>query len=207
MRLKVYILAVLTLAMILAPFAQEIRADSAQSKEYQVKAAFLYNFTKFVDWPEEKRGDVNEPITIGIIGKDSFGKAFEPLKGKKAKCRSVAIKRFEGFKKKSGKKDKPEPDEKIEAIRKCHLLFICPSEQGNIKEIIKSIKGHCVLTVGDIDGFLEAGGIIKFTVEENKVRFEINNTAAKRTKLKISSQLLRLAKRVVEEKKSRKTKS
>jgi hypothetical protein len=194
-------LAVFALALLLAPFAQAVRADSARSREYQVKAAFLYNFIKFAGWPEEKLGDGNEPIIIGIIGKDPFRDSFKPLEDKQVKGKNVVIKRFRGFEepKESDKKDKSVPNEKIEAIRKCHLLFICSSEQANLKEIVHSVKEHSVLTVGDVDGFLEGGGIINLLMEEHKLRFEVNCCAAKTEKLEIRSKLLRLAKRVVEE--------
>jgi hypothetical protein len=193
------------LALFVAPTAIKARAESAQSREYQIKAAFLYNFIKFVDWPEEKFPDSNEPIIIGIIGNDLFGDAFEPIKDKKAKGSSVIIKRFKSFEelKKSTEKDKPESDQKIEVLTKCHLLFICSSEQKNLKEIINTVRDHSVLTVGETEGFLEAGGIINCFVEEKKIRFEINITAAERAKLEIRSNLLRLAKRIVEEKATR----
>ena len=187
------------MALFMGPKAQ---ADPATSLEYQVKAAFLYNFLQFVDWPEEKSADSNEPITIGIIGKDPFGDAFGSIKDKKVKGgRGVIIKRFKSFEdlKKSTEKDKPESDQETETLTKCHLLFICSSEQKNLKEIIDLLKDHSVLTVADMQGFLESGGIVNFVIEENKVGFEINIAAAEHAKLKIRSQLLRLAKRIVEE--------
>jgi len=191
------------------PIAAQARADSSSSREYQIKAAFLYNFIKFVDWPQEKVPDSNEPITIGILGKDPFGNAFEPIKDKQVKSRKIVIKRFKNFEelKKSNEKDKTELGREIEALRKCHLLFVCSSEKEILGEIIKALKGSPVLTVGETDDFLEAGGIIKFVIEEKKVRFEINITASKRAKLKIRSQLLRLAKKMVKEKPSKGAKS
>jgi hypothetical protein len=209
MRSKAYILIVLALVLFVAPIAAKAQTDSTQSREYQIKAAFLYNFIKFVDWPKEKIADSNEPITIGIIGKDPFGNAFEPLKAKKVKGRSVVIKRFESFKelKKSSEKDKTELSRQIESLKKCHLLFICSSEKENSGKIIEALKGSSVLTVGETAGFLKAGGIINFVMEEKKVRFEINVTAAKQAKLKIRSKLLRLAKRVIEEEPSEEAKN
>jgi len=174
-------------------------AESESSREYQIKAAFLYNFIKFVDWPEEKTTDSNEPTIIGIIGKDPFGDAFEPVKDKPVKDRKIVINRFKGLEE---LKESPEKHPQIEAIRKCHLLFICRSEKQKFKETIDLVKDRSVLTVADSEGFLESGGIINFTMEEKKVCFEINVTAAKRAKLEIRSQLLKLAKRIVEEKPS-----
>ncbi|PKL47515.1 MAG: hypothetical protein CVV39_05620 [Planctomycetes bacterium HGW-Planctomycetes-1] len=194
MKIKIYIFVCLFLALFTAPKAQ---ADSASSREYQVKAAFLYNFIMFVDWPEEKMPAVNEPIIIGIIGEDPFGNAFDPVKDKQAKDRKVAVKRFKGLKdlKKSGE---AEFNQELEAIRKCHLLFICLSEEKVVKEITDLIKDSNILTVGDVPKFLEAGGgIINFVLEEQKVRFEIDANAAMLAGLKIRSQLLRLATRVI----------
>lgn len=195
---------VLVLALFVTPFVPKARADSTVSREYQVKAAFLYNFMNFVDWPEEKSSDSNEPIIVGIIGSDPFGGAFEPVKNKKVKGKNVVIRRFEGLKE---QKESDENDQEIEAIRECHVLFICRSEEKKLKKTINLVKENNVLTVSDIEGFPEAGGIINFVMEDQKVRFEINVTAAKRAKVKIRSQLLRLAKRVVEEEPSDEAKS
>lgn len=201
MRIKAYNPIVLVLALFTVAIAIGAQTDSASSREYQVKAAFLYNFIKFVDWPEEETANTNELITIGIIGKDPFGNAFEPIKDKPVKGRKVVVKWFKGLEEleKSSQKDKSQEHPQIEAIRKCHLLFICPSEKERFKEIINSLKDNSVLTVADTQGFLESGGIINFVIEENKVNFEINVAAAEHAKLKIRSQLLRLAKRVVGE--------
>lgn len=209
MKTKARIFVVLALVLFVVPIVAQAQEESAPSREYQIKAAFLYNFIKFVDWPKEKTADSNEPIIIGIIGKDPFGNAFEPIKDKPVKGKKLIINWFKGFEepKKSGEKDKSKLQREIEALRKCHLLFICSSEKENFEEIIETLKGSSVLTVEETAGFLESGGIINFVMEEKKVRFEINNAAAKRAKLKIRSQLLRLAKRVVEEKPSHEAKN
>jgi hypothetical protein len=183
-------LIILALALIVS--ADTARAESGDSQEYKVKAAFLYNFIKFVDWPKEKVADSNS-ITVGIIGKSLFGKAFEPLKGKQAKDKKVIIKKFKGI------EESRQSIEQIEALRKCHVLFVCRSEEKHLNEIIKSVKGHNVLTVGDMEDFLESGGIINFLMENEKVCFEIDNAAAKRAKLDIRSKLLRLAKRTIDD--------
>jgi hypothetical protein len=201
-KIRFFALIVLSTVLFLVLNTPKARADSAKSKEYQIKAAFLYNFIKFVDWPEEKTSDSNEPIIIGIIGKDPFGRVFEPIKNKKVKNRIVVIKRFKSFEsiQKLGEHDKAEFDRNINYLRKCHLLFVCSSEKDKVKEVLALVKDHSVLTVADTKGFLESGGIINFLMEDKKVHFEINVTAAKKSKLKISSKLLRLAKRVVKEK-------
>lgn len=194
-----YIFAVLILVLLAGAIAPRLRAGSEPSQEYKVKAAFLYNFIKFVDWPKEEMGDANEPITIGIIGKDPFGNAFEPVKDKKVKERKVVIKRFKSIAelKELGERGKDELDKQSEAMKKCHLLFVCSSEKEYLKDIISAVRERPILTVADTTEFLQAGGIINFVMEEQKVRFEISAAAAERSKLKIRSQLLRLAKKVV----------
>jgi hypothetical protein len=207
MKIRAYNLIVLALVLFMAAIAPKAWADSTQTLEYQVKAAFIYNFIKFVDWPKEKVTDSNTPLTIGIIGQDPFKDAFGPLQEKEIKDRKVIIQRFEGFVEleKSGKKKKDQPHPKSQDIQKCHLLFICPSESERIADIIASVKDHSVLTVGEAKDFIESGGVINFIVEEQKVRFEINTAAAERAKLKIRSNLLRLAKRIVRENAVKKT--
>jgi hypothetical protein len=204
MRVKAYKLVVFALVLFIAATTPKAEAATVASSEYQVKAAFLYNFIKFIDWPEEKTADANEPIIIGIIGKDQFGAAFRPIKDRVVKGSKVIVRRFKGLEQleESGEMSGSEQHPQIDAIRKCHLLFICRSERTRLTKTINLVKGYSVLTVADIPEFLEAGGIIRFVMDEKKVRFEINVTAAKQAKLKVRSQLLRLAKRIVEEEQS-----
>jgi hypothetical protein len=246
---------------------------STQYKEYEVKAAFMYNFLKFVDWPAEKMASDGNQIIIGIIGQDPFGSAADILNDKKVEDREVVIKHFDGFQqlKEAVEKDKTELTNKIKALSKsqiiyrdndgkivitpadefdelkgitdtsarekkieelkkrgflladpskagdiktiidtiangqmetlkrCHLLFICASEKKTVNEIIDLVKDQGVLTVSDIREFLDAGGIVSFVIEDNKVRFDINLTASEKAGLRIRSQLLRLAKKVVKD--------
>ncbi len=200
---------VLILVLFGTPIPAGAESDSAPGREYQIKAAFLYNFIKFVDWPKEKMADSNEPIIIGIIGSKNFIKAFEPIIHKKIKNRNISIKYFKGYEKlkksQESQEDERQWNQKMESLKTCHVLMFCICYSVRIKDtsqIIKALKGSPVLTVGETAGFLEPGGIINFLMEDKKVRFEINVTAAKKNKLRISSKLLRLAKRVVEEKSS-----
>ena len=194
MKIRSYIF-LLTLFSLVFEAAPPVCANSEVSKEYQIKAAFLYNFIRFVDWPKEKLTD-EKAITIGIVGKNPFGKAFEPLKDKKARDKKVLVKQFPNVEvsKLSSKQ--------IQALRKCHVLFLCRSEAKHFRKIMQSVKGHSVLFVGDAENFLESGGMINFIKENEKVRFEINNKAAKEARLDIRSKLLRLAKRVIDAKAS-----
>ncbi len=177
------------------------QAAPEANREYQIKAAFLYNFVKFTDWPGESAADSNEPntvdsnepITIGIIGEDPFGNAFEPVKNERIKGRKIVLKRFKGL------EESKQSSEQIESVRKCHLLFVCRSQKEQLREIIDVVKDRPVLTVADMGGFLESGGMINFILEEKKVRFEINLAAARHAGLRINSRLLGLAKRVLRE--------
>ena len=171
----------------------------APSQEYRVKAAFLYNFMKFVDWPKEKMGDPNEPMSLGIVGKDPFGDAFDPVKDKKVKNRKIVIKRIRGISSlhEADDRRKAELERLVAAVRRCHIVFVCNSEQKHLAEILKSVGGYPVLTIGDCEGVLENGGIINFVMENQKVRFEVNATAARNAKIQIRSELLRLARRVI----------
>jgi YfiR/HmsC-like len=195
---KTEILSVLILVLVATRMVHAAEAGAETSREYQIKAAFLYNFVKFTDWPaadsnEPNAVDANAPIVIGIIGKDPFGRAFEPIKDKRIKGRKIVLKRFKGL---EGKQS----SEQVEGIRRCHVLFVCRSQKEQLAEIIEAVKDRPVLTVADMSGFLESGGMINFVMEQNKIRFEINLAAVRRARLRISSRLLRLAKRIVRQK-------
>lgn len=198
MKKKVYFAIVLVMVLGSVHVMLGAPAESETNREYQIKAAFLFNFFKFVDWPEEKTTNSNEPFTIGVIGTNPFGKSLEPIEEKEVKSRKVVIKHLGNLKEQEGSERK----DTIKALRKCHLLFISSSEKENLVTIIEALKGASVLTVGETAGFLESGGIINFLMEDKKVRFEINNFDAKQAGLTIRSKLLRLARRVIEEKTS-----
>jgi len=150
---------------------------AASAQEYQVKAAFLYNFAKFVDWPGEPAG-TGAPLVITVFGKDPFGPALENIVlGRTVNGRPLVIRRTS----------------RLEELLPCHILFISSSEKRRLAEILQALKSASVLTVSDMEEFLRLGGTVRFFVEENKVRFGINLEAARRTELKISSKLLSLA--------------
>ena len=205
MRIKAHIWVLLVLALLAVPIAAQAEDDLAREREYKIKAAFLYNFIKFVDWPEGKavNGDI---ITVGIIGKNPFGQAFDPVKDKKIKDRKLVVKQFPGLEQyKTKAEDKTKYKEEYyakykSALEKCHVLFISSSEKDYVKEITSLVKDSSLLTVSELKDFLNDQGVINLLMEEKKVRFRINVTAARQAKLKMRSQLLRLAKEVVEEK-------
>jgi YfiR/HmsC-like len=146
-------------------------------REYQVKAAFLYNFAKFIEWPSNGATDANSPFILGIVGDDPFGADLEQtVNGKVVNGHKLMIKRFK----------------RGEPLESCNILFISSSEQGRLNQILDSLKGSSVLTVGEAEYFTRSGGIINFILKDDRVRFEINLGAADRAHLKISSKLLKL---------------
>ena len=151
-------------------------AKASASREYRIKAAFLYNFAKFTVWPAAAFADAKAPLRLCLLGDDPFHGALAALEGRTVKNRPIVASRLEST-------DSPE---------KCHLLFVSASEHGRLGTILKSLRGMPVLVVGDIPGFARSGGTIRLETVENKVRFEINVGAAHHAKLKIDSRLLRL---------------
>lgn len=158
----------------------------APLNEYQIKAMFLCNFLRFVECSVWKDTNDNEPIVIGILGDNPFGDSLTLIANKKVRNRKLTIKCLGRFKK---IKDK-------DKLKECQLLFISSSEKLNLKEIFETIHGHCVLTISDMNGFIDSGGIINFIKDQKKIRFEINMTSAEKQSFYINSKLLRLAKRV-----------
>jgi len=156
-----------------------IRITHAQPSplEYQVKAAFLYQFFKFVEWPANAFDATRSTICIGVVDGGAMASALQSVEGKEAKGRRVVVKRFK----------------RLEDLEFCHILFISSGMEGRMTEILDQLKGTSTLTVSDIDGFAMRGGMINFITVENKIQFEINVDAAERAKLQISSHLLRLA--------------
>jgi hypothetical protein len=153
-------------------------AQTPRPSEYQLKAAFLYNFAKFTDWPPEALADDKAPFIIGVLGDNPFGNDLEQtVAGKKINDHPISVQTFHTA---------------AEAIH-CHILFISSSEKKRFSEIIQSLHGTAVLTVSETDRFIESGGMVNFVQESSKIRFQINDDAAKAAGLKISSKLLSLA--------------
>jgi len=171
----------LVVVELLAGCIAPARGQSPPS-EYEIKAAFLYNFAKFVDWPPEAFSGPHDPIVLGIVGEDPFGASLDAMVfGKTVNGRGLVVKRIS---------EGPE-------LRSCHILFISASHQKHLARILESLKGSGVLTVGEADRFTESGGAIRFVLDENRVRFEINLDVTARARLKLSSKLLALARRVI----------
>jgi hypothetical protein len=153
-------------------------AQTQRPSEYQLKAAFLYNFAKFIDWPPAALADDRSPFIIGVLGDNPFGNNLDQIvAGKTINGHSISVQFFNSA---------------AEAAR-CQILFISNSEKKHFPDIIKSLNGSAVLTVSETERFIESGGIVNFVQEDNRIRFQINADAARIVGLKISSKLLSLA--------------
>lgn len=157
-------------------------AQSQTASEYQVKAAFLYNFAKFVEWPPNSFSGAAAPLRICVLGRDPFGEELRNITREK----TVNGHRLE-------------VNQVIDLLhaRSCHIVFIASSEEERVKQIVEGLRGASVLTVGDAKGFAEQGGMINFVLDNDRVQFEVNRKAAEQAGLKISSKLLSVAKLVI----------
>jgi hypothetical protein len=158
------------------------RPQSDASKEYQIKAAFLFNFAEFVKWPSGSFGGPDAPFCIGILGDDPFGSALdETVQGESIDNHRLTVVRAS----------------RVEDLQNCQMIFVCRSEDGHIGEILSQLGSRPVLTVSEVENFARDGGDIDFYLSDGKVRFEINPEASRQCGLKISSQLMTLG-RIVE---------
>ena len=150
-------------------------AQDTKHTEYQIKSAFIYNFAKFVYWPDESN---DSTLTLYVIGEASFYAALDTIEGKIIRGKTLQIKHIKS----------------LRNIKDCDMLFITSAEKDNLENLINPIRGSSILTIGDTKGFAERGVMINLYIEEERVRFEINVEAASQAGLEISSQLLKLAK-------------
>ncbi len=152
-------------------------ADTPVSKEYQLKAAFLYNFTKFVEWPTGRFADATSPIVIGVLDRNPFGDELEKIvKGRTVNGRAIVIKLVTT----------------ANEAATVHLLFVPADEEPRLAAT-EVWKKAAVVSVGESDHFTVLGGTITFKPEADKIRFAINLESAEQAGLKISAQLLKLA--------------
>jgi len=164
------IIAVLTAAL-------PCRAD-APTREYQVKAAFIYNFTAFVQWPDSAFASKDSSFVVATIGTDSFDGALEQaMTGKSVAGHSIVVQHFS-----SG-----------DNMSSCQLLFVPASEDSSLNNLFAKLNSQPILTVGESEAFSSAGGAIRFFVEDKKMRFEIDPDSINSAGLKVSAKLMKLA--------------
>ena len=141
----------------------------------QVKAVFLFNFTQFVSWPSFALGANDSPFVIGVLGTDPFGAYLDKVvEGERVGNHPIVVQRYAD----------------VKEVKACHILFI---NQNRPADVIRDLGNQSILTVSDSDGFAYEGGMVRFYVENNRIRLQINEKAAKAAGLTISSKLLRLA--------------
>jgi hypothetical protein len=175
LRCAAALVAILSIVFCADPF---LRAQQPKASEFQVKAAYLYNFGRFVQWPDESGTDRTESFEICVLGADPFGQALDStLAGGTIGGKSVMAKRI----------SKPQD------VNSCRILFISSSEESHLKEDLAALDKTRVLTVSDIPRFSERGGMIGFILEGNRVRFDVNLDSAQGAGLTLSSELLRVA--------------
>ncbi len=149
--------------------------------EYQVKAAYLFNFLKFVEWPDDPAADPHGKWVIGFVGDSPIGDELTQLvEGKNVLGRDLQVKKFQA----------------ADNLRGCNILFISESEKKRLPSILAALRGSSVLTVADMDNFIGLGGMVQFVVEDARVRVTIDVGATGRARLRVSSKLLALARAV-----------
>src|SRR3989442_1967878 len=175
------VIVVLGMTMNWASTADAQAGDGSDSSEYLIKAGFIYNFAKFVEWPTATFAQPDSPIVIGVLGTDPFGNLIDRIvENKKIGARGLVVKRLKW-------------NADLKDLKECKILFVGSSEKERLDDLLQIVKSVPILTVGETPGFAERGGVIRFVVEDNRVRFEINVEAAHQADLTISSRLLTLA--------------
>jgi len=150
----------------------------ASFTEYQVKALFLFNFAKYVEWPAEAFASTTSPIVIGVVGDNKFGDQLKKaVDGKSIGGRPLLFRQIE----------------KDDEMAGCHIVFVSASETKRLPDILERLKAKPVLTVSEIERFVEQGGVIGFVKRQDRIRLEIDLDAAQRARLQLSSKLLSVA--------------
>jgi uncharacterized protein DUF4154 len=158
--------------------AGPLAAQTVRAAASDVQAVFLFNFAQFVEWPSDAFADAKAPLVIGILGDDPFGSVLdETVRGETVRGRPFKIRRYR----------------RLDDVKDCHILFIGRSEANRLEDILASVKERPILTVSNSDDFDSQGGIIRFIIEQSRIRLSIDLEAAQATRLTFSSKLLRSA--------------
>jgi hypothetical protein len=156
------------------------------TREYQVKAVFVFNFSQFAEWPSQSFANPESPAVIGILGKDPFGPYLaETIVGENLNKHPFVIQHFTN----------------VDDVSNCQILFINVDDKNKLKAILEKLKGKNILTISDANGFAKLGGIARLYTKDDKINIQINLEAAKEENINISSKLLKLAEIVKTDKK------
>jgi YfiR/HmsC-like len=168
----------LVLARLASPQLPSSPRSGTPSLEYQVKAAYLLNFTRYVEWPAEVFDTPGDPVTICVLGQDPFGSVLDAtLRGRRTQGRTASVRRIDAVAETSG----------------CHLVFVSRETWRNQPDLPRRLRAVGMLTVGESDEFAQQGGVIAFIIQNEAVRFVVNARARDRAGLRISSRMLSLA--------------
>jgi hypothetical protein len=155
-----------------------LRAQGSKPTDYDVKAAYLYNFGHFIEWPTNATAAKSDNFTVCVLGQDPFGRALDAtLAGETIAGKSVIAKRIST------------PQE----ASNCQILFMSSAEEARLKQVVEVLNRQAILTVSDMPQFSQRGGMIQFVMEGKKVRFEVNLSAVQQGGLTLSSELLKVA--------------
>ncbi len=174
-RILFYLVVLLSAVLPVSPC--RAYAQPRQAEEFAVKAAYLYNFAKFTEWPPEVFPTDGSPVFICVMGEDPFGQSLNAIRGKTIGTRKVAVRNIAN----------------IDAASACHILFISASEREHLDSIFEKARKTHLLTVSDVEHFDRSGGMVSLVKEGDRIRFAINADAAQQAGIKLSSQLLKLA--------------
>jgi hypothetical protein len=177
-------LLALIMWLIISPLISGSAAEaSAQPslREYETKALFIFNLIKLTEWPAEVFSSDTSPFVLGVIGKNPFGDAMGIIAGKKIRDREIQVKEFESME---------------EARKQSHVLFINLPEKNSFAELLDQLQGSNVLTVSDLDGFVDKGGMVGIAVEKKHIIFRLNMRALAGSKVVLPSQVLKLAREI-----------
>lgn len=163
---------------LLACFTGKVHALPNQATEYEVKAAFIYNFARFAEWPPSAFGRPSDPIRLCVFGKDPFGEILDDtVRGKTVAQHSFVVIRITDAAK----------------TRDCHIVFIGRSESFQLGAVLAAVRDRPVMTIVDMNDAVQRGAILNFTLQDGRVRFAVNTDSAKRSGIALSSQLIKLA--------------
>ena len=186
MRLRVHRWPVLALAIAIAiavvAAAGAVASAQTMLSEAQAKAAFILNFARYVEWPERVFPTRDAPLLICLLGRDGLGSAVTALESRQVQGRAIAVRRVAS----------------VDEMRACQVVFVGESEERRLALTLRGLAGQPILTVSDLDGFIDAGGAIGLVHGDGRLQFEVNRQALEQAQLKASSNLLKLARNLAD---------